>query len=168
MFLGFVELDAVFTRRTLVLNAALTPTNADALPTYRIFSKDGIVLDGTVSLGSTGAVSNATNASPVEITSTSHGLTTGAYVTVAGVGGNTDANGSFSITKVNNNKFTLDDATGNGPYTSGGVWNEAGLYEVSLTASGTNGFERGEHYQILYSYDIATVAQGKLDTFGVG
>jgi hypothetical protein len=68
------------------------------------------------------AVSAATNASPIAITtSAAHGLTTGDRVTVASVGGNTAANGSFTVTVTSTTAFTLDGSTGNGTYTSGGI-----------------------------------------------
>lgn len=66
-------------------------------------------------------VSAATNASPIQITtSASHGLTTGDRVLITGVGGNDAANGVFTVTVVDATNFTLDDSTGDGTYTSGG------------------------------------------------
>lgn len=65
-------------------------------------------------------VSGATNTNPISITSTAHGLSTGKYVTIAGVGGNTAANGSWYITVVDANTFTIPVA-GNGAYTAGGT-----------------------------------------------
>lgn len=70
--------------------------------------------------GST-AITAATNASPIQITATAHGLATGASVTITGVTGNTAANGSWSITVLNANQFTLNGSTGNGTYVSGGA-----------------------------------------------
>lgn len=67
------------------------------------------------------SVSAATNASPIQITTATHGLTTGQTVTISGVNGNTAANGTYKITVVNNTTFTLDGTTGNGAYTSGGT-----------------------------------------------
>lgn len=65
-------------------------------------------------------VTGATNATPIVLTVTSHGLVTGDRVTVASVGGNTAANGNWTVTKVTDNTFSLDDSAGNGAYTSGG------------------------------------------------
>src|SRR5262249_53653381 len=59
---------------------------------------------------------------PVVITSANNALTTGTRVTVSGVEGNTAANGSFAVTRIDSNHFQLDGATGNGPYTGGGSW----------------------------------------------
>ncbi len=67
------------------------------------------------------AVTAATNATPIQITTAAHGLTTGDRVLVSGVGGNTAANGIWSVTVVNATQFTLDTSAGNGIYTSGGT-----------------------------------------------
>lgn len=68
------------------------------------------------------AVSAATNAAPIEITTTAdHGYQTGNVVRVASVGGNTAANGDWTVTYVDATKFTLDGSTGNGEWTSGGT-----------------------------------------------
>lgn len=67
-------------------------------------------------------VTDATYATPISIvTSVAHGLETGGYVTVAGVGGNTNANGLWTVTVTASNAFTLDDSVGNAVYTSGGT-----------------------------------------------
>jgi len=64
---------------------------------------------------------DATNASPIEITATAaHGFATGDTVIIAGVKGNTAANGHYVITVTSSTKFTLDSSTGNGAYVSGG------------------------------------------------
>lgn len=73
-------------------------------------------------------VSAATNASPIQITTVGsdgtpadHNLQTGGLVDIAGVLGNTAANGtSRTVTRVNATSFTIDGTTGNGAYTSGG------------------------------------------------
>jgi hypothetical protein len=66
-------------------------------------------------------VTGATNASPIVITSNGHRLATGDRVAIASVGGNTAANGTWEVTKVNANTFSLNGSTGNGSYTSGGT-----------------------------------------------
>jgi hypothetical protein len=68
------------------------------------------------------AITGASNAAPIVITSTAHGLSTGDAISVSGVAGNTAANGVFTITKVDDNSFSLNGATGNAAYTSGGTW----------------------------------------------
>ena len=68
------------------------------------------------------SITNATNASPIVITTSAvHGYTTGDVVTIRGVGGNTAANvTSNAITVLTTTTFSLDGSTGNGAYTSGG------------------------------------------------
>lgn len=68
-----------------------------------------------------GTVTDATNASPIVITQTAHGYTTGDLVYVNGVLGNTAANGIFRITKVGANTYSLNGSAGNGAYASGGA-----------------------------------------------
>lgn len=72
------------------------------------------------------AITGATNATPISIASTGHGLTTGDFVDIHGVGGNTNANGHRKVTVTDANNYTLQDPVtganiaGNGAYTSGG------------------------------------------------
>lgn len=65
-------------------------------------------------------VSNATNATPIVITAVGHGFLTGDKVYISGVGGNTAANGVFTITKLGVDTFSLYDSVGNGAYAGGG------------------------------------------------
>ncbi len=71
-------------------------------------------------LTTAGTITAASNASPIVITEATHGRTTGNIVVIHDVGGNTAANGTFAITKVNDNTYSLDGSTGNATYTSGG------------------------------------------------
>lgn len=50
-----------------------------------------------------------------------HGLETGSRVIIASVGGTTEANGTWTITKVDSTKFTLDGSTFTNAWTSGGT-----------------------------------------------
>ncbi|MFE2879318.1 hypothetical protein ACFXG6_25445 [Streptomyces roseus] len=71
-------------------------------------------------------VTNASNATPIEVTtSTSHGLLSGDVVVITGVAGNTAANNSAAhpewfVTVTGPTAFTLDGSSGNGAYTGGG------------------------------------------------
>jgi len=73
------------------------------------------------------AVTGATNATPIVITSAAHGYANGDIVTIKGVGGNTAANGEYKVASVATNTFALTNVTtganiaGNGAYTSGGI-----------------------------------------------
>jgi hypothetical protein len=70
----------------------------------------------------TGSITAASNAAPIVITSSNHGLVTGDTVTIGGVLGNTKANGTVTITVLDANTFQLNGITGNGDYTGGGTW----------------------------------------------
>src|SRR5574344_1984654 len=86
----------------------------------------GIVLpDGSVDFTrlqsyKTYTVSNATNATPIVITAVGHSFLTGDKVYISGVGGNTAANGVFTITKIGTDTFSLDGSVGNGAFTTNG------------------------------------------------
>lgn len=67
-------------------------------------------------------VTGATNATPIEITtSAAHGLYTGDRVQIVGVRGNTAANGTWTITKTAASTFTLAGSVGNGAWAAGGT-----------------------------------------------
>lgn len=69
-----------------------------------------------------GAITAATNTSPVTVTTTvAHGLTAGQTVTIAGVTGNTGANGTYLVGTVGANTITLLGSIGSGAYVSGGT-----------------------------------------------
>lgn len=72
--------------------------------------------------GSTGTITGATNATPIVVTSISHGLSTGNVVYITDVGGNTNSNGWFTITVTDADHFSLNNSVGNSAYTSGGTW----------------------------------------------
>lgn len=81
-----------------------------------------------------GVLTAASNANPIVITSTAHGLATGARVTISGVLGNTAANGTWSIVQIDANTFSLNGSVGNGAYTSGGAWITAGGSTITYAA----------------------------------
>ena len=95
-------------------------------------------------------VSGATNATPIVITtSAAHNLFDGMLVTIASVGGNTAANGSYYVDVLTSTTFALysDSAlttpvAGNGAYTSGGTviaqWPSYGIMLACNGASDTN------------------------------
>lgn len=67
------------------------------------------------------SITGATNATPIVITAAGHGRATGEVVTIAGVLGNTAANGTRIIIVTGPNTFSLTGSVGNGAYTSGGT-----------------------------------------------
>ena len=75
-------------------------------------------------------ITGATNASPIVVTSAGHGFKDNMMVTIAGVGGNTNANGTWCVTNATANTFELYSNTGvassgNSAYTTGGTINMA-------------------------------------------
>jgi len=158
-FSGYVVLESTFLGALQVTDTSFTPINADALPTFRVYGPDGFVEGGTTAFKDSAAVTAATNASPIQITSSTHGLTTGARVTITGVTGNTATNGTFTVTRVNDNAYTLDGSTGNGAYVSGGTWNKTGFYQYTISALGASGYELGETYAIAFDYEISSVGK---------
>lgn len=169
-FAGWVQIGNTINVNELTKNSGGTPTNADALPTFRVYGPagafpSGFVLNGTCAFKDTGSVTNASNASPIQITSANHGLTTGARVTITGVLVNTNANGTFVITVVDANNFTLNGTTGNGAYGGGGVWNVTGLYTASIAATGANGFASGQTYTVVFNFQISGTNYGDISTF---
>lgn len=83
------------------------------------------ILDGKgmpITIKTRGAVESATNASPIVIASTAHGLEDGDTIFVEDVGGNTAANDTWLVQFGDVNHFILMGSTGNGAYTSGGIW----------------------------------------------
>jgi hypothetical protein len=82
-------------------------------------------------------VVGASNATPINIvTDEAHGFTTGNSITIAGVLGNTAANGTFAVTVVDALNFTLDASVGTGAYTSGGVATKVSTGSGAFTSGG--------------------------------
>lgn len=170
MFAGIVEQGEDITLTFLVKNSSGVPVQADAAPRYRVYGPEGLVAGqvGDSSERDTGVVTDATNASPIVVSSSGHGLETGDRVTISGVTGNLAANGTFFVTKVNGDSFSLDGSTGNGAYGSGGTWRVTGLYKVTISATAGNGFEKGETYTVYVSGTVSAAAWGDLLSFLVG
>lgn len=169
-FLGFVTLGSELKGSLLTKTTGNVPTDATGNPGYRIYGPSGLMTNGTGSLSTfkdTGTVAGATNASPIVITDVAHGLTTGTRVTISGVGGNTAANGTFAVTRLTADTFSLDGSTGNGAYTSGGTWHVSGLYEFALTPTGGNGYAAGTTYWIVTTYVMSGTTMSQIGSFTV-
>ncbi len=153
MYLGLFELGSTLVA-AIPIEVANVPLDPPINPTYRIYEGDQLIATGTGSLTpmDTGTVTGATNASPIVITSNTHGLQTGNVVTIKNVVGNTAANGTFTITRTGANTFSLDGSTGNGAYTSGGAWHVTGLYALSVDLLAGSGFDIGKEYQVLVNW----------------
>lgn len=110
------------------------------------------------------AITGATNASPIVITAASHGLQTGDVVTIASVGGNTAANGTFKVTRLTSGTFSLDDSTGNGAYTSGGTIQPKGINEI---ATGTSVVTVTGTIYDTYQVKLVVVTGGTIGVSGI-
>lgn len=85
---------------------------------YRIKAVTGWSVQSTPRL-----VAGASNTTPIEITTVGdHGIETGDTVTIAGVLGNTNANGTTTVTVTGDATFLLTGTVGNGLYAGGGEW----------------------------------------------
>ncbi len=88
------------------------------------------------------AVTGATNATPIVITSNTHGYNNGDVVVIAHVLGNKAANGKWVVANKTANTFELTGSVGSGSYTRGGDIYTAITNGVDLSLvyqSGTNG-----------------------------
>jgi hypothetical protein len=169
MFIGWTSLNTAIVFPVLTVNSSSVPTASTTTPGFRVYGNAGLMTNGTGSLTNrdTGNITGATNASPIVVTSSSHGLTTGVRVTVSGVGGNTAANGTFVVTVLSSGTFSLDGSTGNGPYTSGGSWTVAGLYSCSVTPTAANGYSQGSFYDVLVHATVSGNVVEQMFRFGV-
>jgi hypothetical protein len=115
--LGAVDLDYLL-RSGSAAESSLTFTPAESTAVLQTIC-DAVA---KLPIGKTSPIVGASNTAPITVTTSSPmGLQTGVQVTITGVVGNTAANGSFSITPVNADSFTLSGSSGNGTWTSGGV-----------------------------------------------
>ena len=167
-FIGFVAMDDVIRVPVLTI-AAGVPADADSLPTYRVYGDGGLLAGGTgsLSLKDSGAITGASNTTPINITAASHKLQSGMRINVSGVGGNTAANGTFTITASDSNTFSLNGSVGNGAYTSGGTWHVAGLYDAVITPATTGGYAVNEFFDLLVTAVIGGNTSVQTFRFGV-
>lgn len=86
------------------------------------------------------AVTGATNATPIVVTTATHGLETGDKVTIAGVGGNTAADGDWEVTVISTTTFSLKGSVGNGSYTTGGTVARAFAFHLASRLAGEEGY----------------------------
>ncbi len=111
---------------------------------------------GSIAAGSALTVTAATTATPIVITAGTHGLTSGAVVTVASVGGNTAANGTWVITVLSSTTFSLNNSIGAGAYTTGGTATWTGAMQ-SGTGTSTITFSGAAYDE---TYPLVTIAAG--------
>lgn len=174
-FIGHVQLNVGFINSAKAVRDPTTgvPKMAVTPPAFRIYGPAGVMGNGTGSLSlkdpsSTGGlITNATNATPIVVTSAGHKLTTGTQVTISGVLGNTAANGDWQVTVIDPNNFSLNGSVGNGVYTQGGIWNVTGLYGLNFSPQGSDGYVQGQTYFILYTWTVGGQVQVDVDSFTV-
>ena len=170
MFLGYIALGSTLSCPLQTRNASDVPLDADAAPFRHVYSPSGTRLDSAAGQGAllhTGTITGASNAAPIVITVAAHGLQTGARATISGVLGNTAANSTFTVTRVDADTFSLDGSTGNGAYTSGGTFHVSGLYKHAVVASAGNGFAAGNSYFLYSTWAISAAQRAQLDSFTV-
>lgn len=127
--------------RTMTFRADMEVSNSSA--TGVALLKDA-TNNAIIMVGNTNTVTNASNTSPIQITTqVAHGYSNGQIVAISGVGGNLAANGVFTITVVDSTHFTLNSTTGNGTYTNGGLicipLNTNSISSVELNGAVTSG-----------------------------
>lgn len=84
----------------------------------------------------TKTISGASNASPIVITTTTpHGFVNNEQIVIAGVLGNTNANGTWVITVVTTTTFSLNGSTGNAAYTGGPGTASSGVLTIPVQAT---------------------------------
>ncbi len=172
-YFGYVPLGSTIKGAVVTKDASNIPKDATGLPSFRVYGPAGIMNNGTGSLtladpsASGGAITSATNATPIVIGSTGHGLNTGTRVTIAGVLGNTAANGTWVVTVLDGNTFSLDTSVGNGVYSGSGTWHTTGLYTFSFTPAGADGFVQGVTYSVLVTSVVTAVNYADVHTFTV-
>lgn len=124
------------------------------------------------------AITAATNATPIVVTSNGHGLQNGQAVTITDVGGNTAANGTFIVGGVTANTFNLyttatgtggAGVAGNGAYTSGGFWSLAGAENGTLKlrtdgVTPAEGDTAGTYTEATFTSYVAKTLNGKLSS----
>jgi len=89
-------------------------------------------------VGRTFTITGASNASPIVITAPAHGFSDDDPVEVAGVLGNTAADGSWLAANVATDTLELKGSVGNGAYTSGGTVTD---YRSKLLAAITDSLD---------------------------
>lgn len=168
-FQGFVQIEGSLPLVLLVTNSSGSPVYADALPSYRIYGPSGLMANGigTAGLLDSKVITAATAAAPIVVTSAAHGLATGDRVSIPTNGGLTGLNGSFTITKVDADHFSLNGSSGSGTYLGGSSWAVTGLYGVTITCSAADGYEVGETYSALFAATVAAAPWGETHSFGV-
>lgn len=121
---------------------------------------------------SNASITSATNTQPIVITSTAHGRSNNDVVHITDVLGCSNANGTFSITKVDANTFSLNRSSSNAPYTSGGTWTyslftmELGADDNIIVGSGVGADQPEQHRALVtVTYDTTRTITHQVDLY---
>jgi hypothetical protein len=117
---------------------------------------------------SRGTISAASQTAPIVITEAGHLYHTGDRVTVYGVGGNTNANGAFTVTRVSDSQYSLDGSSGNAAYTSGGYSYHCLMGALIIASDLYNTTSKARVQRALYDQllkDELVMAAGNLQFF---
>lgn len=88
----------------------------------------------------------------IRITSTGHGLKTGSKVRISGVTGTTEANGDWTITRIDADTFDLQASAFANAYVSDGTW--ALIYNGVFVLSGTSSADYDDNSIAIVVYDL--------------
>lgn len=169
MYQGFIDEADGGTLIFQIRTATGAPVEPDSAPKFKIVGPSGLISgassNGSASSLESGSVTGASNASPIVITAPGHSVVVGQSVKIAGVGGNTNANGTFIVSAKDASTFTLTGSAGNAAYTSGGTWRTTGLYKVTI--SSTQGLTPGQTYTCILTWLESGVQRTMQCTFTV-
>lgn len=112
----------------------------DTLTTGTVTQKVGNATTLRATAPATVTITNTTNATPIVVTATGHGLVTGDAISISGITGNTNANGYFRITKLSADTFSLQN------YSTGA--NIAGNGAHGGTPVAVTGIVQGEFFAL--------------------
>ncbi|MEX2185792.1 MAG: right-handed parallel beta-helix repeat-containing protein [Pirellulales bacterium] len=83
-------------------------------------------------------IQSIVNVTPIRVNSLNHGLSTGTQIAISGAPANTNANGTWTVTRLNNSQFTLDASTGNISCPAAGTCGTWTLPAVTAAGLATN------------------------------
>ena len=163
-FAGFVQLGNTIDVAIVSRNSSLVPVDADALPTYRIYSPAGFMNSGSLAFKDTAAITGATSANPTVFTSVGHNYTVGQLITTSGitvVSGSNGFNLTAQITATTTNTFTVAvDNSGSGVFLSGGTGAHAvGIYDFNFTPTIGANYASGTIYSVIVYGLFSTVSK---------
>ena len=89
--------------------------------------------------------------------SRAHGLQSGNQVRISGVKSKTGANGTFTVTRIDDNKFSLNGGSDANAYAGGGVWGAGDWQTLGV------GLQVAEFHNIAYDHNTHSIIAGAQD-----